>query len=290
MDFTIDSVARLTGISAFTLRNWESRYGLPKPRRHTNGFRIYNEVDIVLLRQVAALVEQGARVSDLAKKLRAGEPLPEPMIQPLGEELASSVDDVFAAMLKFDTERVDRILSLLASRFSAARMVEIVYTPLLQRFGTDWAAEKISIAQEHFATALIRMRLAPMLCLYVPASANSRKVLCATTSGELHEGGLLLLAVQLKLRGWNVIYLGTNLPVDELSEVVKATAPDIACLSFGMTDAARRDLPSLAKLGIPICIGGSATSELGDGKKLPDQIHLFKVGGAEAIGLLEMIV
>lgn len=56
---TISEVSQRTGIPVAGLRNWEQRYGLPRPRRSPGGQRRYTEADCVLLGEVLRLREGG---------------------------------------------------------------------------------------------------------------------------------------------------------------------------------------------------------------------------------------
>lgn len=289
MGYSIDRVARLVGVPAFTLRNWEKRYGLLKPRRLENGFRVYAEEDIALLKRIGVLLSQGARIGELVTLIQSGRQLPDPLPQGDGDELTRGVNDIFEALKRFDTEKLDRLFALMSSRYSAARMLEFLYQPLFSRLGSEWETGLISIAQEHFASACIRMRLAPMLSLAVAPRKDAIKVVCATLQGERHEGGLLLLASQMKLRGWDVIYLGTDLPISELPAVIKSTSPDLICLSFATLKVNSPHIEFLKSLKTTICLGGRAARESVDEENLPSHLHLFRVGGAEAVELLEML-
>jgi DNA-binding transcriptional MerR regulator len=290
MDYTIDHVARLTGISAFTLRNWEKRYEFLRPDRMENGFRAYGDQHVDILRKVAVLLRHGAKIGDLAETIRKGRPLPEVKTVELSPEVQEQAQLLYAALVNYDSDRADSIHSELAARFSTQQMLDLVYAPLLSRLGKDWSVGETSTAQEHFASAFIRLRLAPYLTMQIsPTASPNRKVIAATTTGELHEGGLMLVTAHLKLRGWTTYYFGSSLPIEDIQAAAHAIRPDLVCLSFSDKNVLRSALPQISAIQAPICIGGFGALTY-EGDDLPSNIQVLKSGGKEGVELIEALM
>jgi DNA-binding transcriptional MerR regulator len=289
MDYSIDTVAKLTGISAFTLRNWEKRYDFLKPNRLDNGFRTYGEEHVELLRKVSALLRHGARIGDLADTIGRGRLLPDVPTTELSPEVQKEAKALYSALMNFDLTSADAIQAGLESRFEPVQLLELVYTPLLALLGSDWNSGVATLAQEHFASAFIRLRLAPYLTHAQP-SLSHKKALCATTTGELHEGGLMLLAAHLRLRGWSTYYLGTNLPLDDIQSATRLIQPHVLCLSFTDKHGLSASLDPLSRLNTQVCLGGFGALTFDAEEQLPANLHLFRTNGRAAADSIESLL
>jgi methanogenic corrinoid protein MtbC1 len=290
MEYSIDAVARLTGISAFTLRNWEKRYDFLRPKRLDNGFRAYGDEHVEMLRKVAALLRHGARIGDLAESIRKGKPLPEVRTPELAPEVQEQAKQLYTALMDYNQDRAEAIHSELSARFSTQQMLDLIYSPLLSRMGRDWNTGETTLAQEHFASAFIRLRLAPLLTMTHHGAASSRKkVICATASGELHEGGLMLITAHLKLKGWSTFYLGSNLPLEDVRAAAQTIEPHLICLSFTDKHAFRAAIPLIQEIRCKVCVGGFGALTFDGEDTLPPHLHLLKNSGKEAAEMIEMI-
>ncbi len=282
MAYTIDAVARLTGISAFTLRNWEKRYDFLKPKRLGNGFRTYDDRHVELLRKVATLLSHGARIGDLAECIRKGKPLPEIASHELAPEIAEQVDALFSALLAFDLDRAESVHSRLAGGFSDAELLDLVYSPLLTRIGLEMTSGAHGRPPAHFASTFVRMRLAGFLATPDKAPNPRKKVVCATTERETEDGTILLLSSHLKLSGWGVYFLGTGLPVEDIRAAAEAVKPALVCLDFSDQHGIRAALRSLAQFDCTVCIGGFGALTFDSEEELPRHLRLSKSGGRAA--------
>jgi DNA-binding transcriptional MerR regulator len=232
--YSIGAVARLTGLSLDTLRAWERRYGVVRPGRGPRGRR-YSEAQVTRLRRLAALVERGHAISEVARlddrqladvlgrsagSLRAAEDEPAPTPAP------DLIRPIVEALDRFDHALAERELSRAAALVPARALVHDVVLPLMREVGDRWHRGDLTVAQEHLASGLVRGLLAGLLRAQV-TSADTPTVLLATPAGELHELGLLAAAMLAAGGGLNVVYLGPNLPAQEIvaaAERVQARA------------------------------------------------------------------
>lgn len=290
MGYSIDAVARLTGISPFTLRNWEKRYDFLKPKRLENGFRAYDDAHVEMLRKVSALLRHGARIGDLADNIRKGKPLPEVRLPELVPEVQTQAMELYAALTDFNLERADEIHAELSKSFGSVQMLDLIYAPLLGQMGRDWNCGEATLAQQHFSSSFIRLRLAPYLTAQpTPQASSAKKALCAATSGELHEGSLMLVTAHLKLRGWSTYYLGANLPIEDIRAAAQRIRPDLVCLSFTDKHGIHSALDHLKQIESKVCIGGFGALTYDAEESLPPHLHLFKSSGYDAAELIETI-
>jgi len=240
--FNLRAVVQETGVKPDTLRAWERRYGLPQPQRTSGGHRLYSQHDIDILKWLVARQEEGLSISnavDLWKQLEADgqDPLHMPEYAttqspadiaagPVGETLAEMRDNWVAACLAFDEQRADQVLT----QAFALYPVETVSFELLQegiaRMGQGWYQGDVTVQQEHFASELAMRRLEAMVSA-TPPPTRAGTILAACPPGEDHVFSLLLLTLLLRRQGWNVLYLGANVPVERLETVITAGRPQL---------------------------------------------------------------
>lgn len=282
--YPIRAVSKLTGISIDTLRAWERRYHVVTPQRDERG-RLYTEADVERLRLLSAAVERGHAIGRVAalgdEELQALMSSPVPAADSDGamksvrhdqrDQPSLAPRSVMAAIARLDYAEAERELALLAAVLDPRELVYRVALPLMQEVGEAWHDGKLSIAQEHMASALLRNLVGALVPLYRRSSPVS-KLLFATPSGERHEFGILLSAMLAAGGGLGVVYLGADLPATEIVVAAQKTAPQAVALGLiGATGA------------------GEALKELQEvAQKLPAQIELW-VGGAQGEALIKEV-
>ncbi|BBF99427.1 MULTISPECIES: cobalamin B12-binding domain-containing protein [Pseudonocardia] len=127
--------------------------------------------------------------------------------------------------------------------------------------GEDWAANRISVAQEHAATA-INDRVISTLALSVPRGRGERgRITVACVDGEWHAFPARLLAEVLRLRGFAVDYLGAQVPSAHLITHLHRTGPDAVALSSSIATrlpTAHATISACQAAGVPVIVGGAA--------------------------------
>jgi DNA-binding transcriptional MerR regulator/methylmalonyl-CoA mutase cobalamin-binding subunit len=264
--YNIGAVARMTGISIATLRAWEQRYGFPEAGRSPGGHRLYSEDDVQWLRWVRAQIDGGLRASQAIEALQhhkreileqaAAERLPnEPLALPLFHQ------QLFQVLAAHDTAGADHILgeALLAHNLDDV-MLDVI-GPTLADVGQAWMDGRLDVATEHLATNYLRHRLETWAISSAPPHQLPPVVL-ACAPGELHEGGLLILATLLRRRRWPVVYLGQSVPLPDLAKLAGEIKPRAIVLSATLEESARalielaKWLPTAGGTGRPIVAYG----------------------------------
>jgi DNA-binding transcriptional MerR regulator/methylmalonyl-CoA mutase cobalamin-binding subunit len=284
MTYRIKRVAHLTGINPATLRAWERRYGLVAPDRTGSGYRLYTDEDVAMLSRIKALVDEGLTIGEAITRVRRGsEPLPADGAGPSVREARARM---LEALLAFDRrgalEAYDSI-----SNLPPVRRVEEVLLPLVREVGDLWGCAEIGVAEEHFASAIIREKLAGIMEDLDTGTARGPEAVCVGLAGERHEFGLMGISINLATRGWRVLYLGVDLPMDEVQRVVQTRRPALLCTSvvnqMGTAEFRRlvRELRDMAPPETEIVIGGPG---------LPDSTAVADVAGVhvaeELVGLV----
>jgi DNA-binding transcriptional MerR regulator/methylmalonyl-CoA mutase cobalamin-binding subunit len=263
LTYPLKAAARLTGLSPELIRAWERRYGVVKPIRTPGGTRRYRATDLDHLRLVKAVVDRGHRIGEVARldpaeleRGAAASPIPS----------SDCLHEILAALERLDGAEAQRLLSLQLSVLGPARFARDFAAPLLREIGERWAAERLPIASEHLATGVLRALMGSAL---QPSAVNllGPRIVFATPFGEPHELGLQIAALTALSAGANPIYLGAELPDEELVDsAMRAGAAAMA----------------LSLVTIPLDRAAQAVCAIRGG--LPDDIQLW-VGGAMASAL-----
>jgi methanogenic corrinoid protein MtbC1 len=138
-----------------------------------------------------------------------------------------------------------------------------VIVPYLTSLGERWHQGTASIAQEHFASNVIRGRLAGLARGW--GGGQGPRAVLACPPGELHDMGLVIFGIVLNRNGWRIDYFGLSTPVEEIERHVETARPDLVVLA-----AARREtlepfaagLAAIARRAPLAFAGGGATPEL----------------------------
>jgi MerR family transcriptional regulator, light-induced transcriptional regulator len=271
--YPIRAVSKLTGISIDTLRAWERRYQVVTPQRDERG-RVYTEADVQHLRLLNAAVESGHAIGQVAtlsdKELQALIARPHAVTNDTralksrqSEEPGGALRAVFTAIERLDYAEAERELALLATVLPPRELVHRVVLPLMKEVGDAWHRGELGIAHEHMTSALVRNLLGALIPLHRRTSPAG-KLLFATPSGEQHEFGILIAAMLAVGGGMGIVYLGSNLPAEEVLSAAQKTAPQAVVLGFIGANGARAGLVEIERIA----------------HKLPSQIE-FWIGGAK---------
>lgn len=246
--YKIGTVTKLTGLSPFLLRAWENRYGLLEPQRSETGRRFYTQEDVETLLAVKRLLDRGHAIGEVAAwgpaRIRAeaedtgvveppSPPVPNAAVVPVRDDARERVFATLKARLVAAADALDRreFDSALAEAASVASFDTVtagLLLPVLE-IGNRWERGETSVAAEHFATSAIRQRLLSMIQSTSPTVGPGALVACAP--GDYHEIGALHATYRLSREGWVVIYLGANLPVEELVSAIERTNPKLVGLA-----------------------------------------------------------
>ena len=203
----IGQLAGRVGVSATLLRAWERRYGLLEPVRTHHGYRLYSAEDEARVRSMLALITDGVAPQQAARMVISG--TAPAAVARAGD--ASPADDLAllgAALERFDDVAANAVFDELLARYTVRTVLSAVVVPYLAGLGDRWARGEATIAQEHFASNLLRGRLLGLARGW-DAGVGPRALL-ACPSGELHDLGLICFGIALRGHGWRITYLGAT--------------------------------------------------------------------------------
>ncbi len=217
----IGELSRRTGVSDHVLRAWERRYALLRPVRTEGGYRLYSGDDEQRVRRMLDLLEQGlspAEAARVARDKEQGDGAADPGTSPDGQILSRLRANLSTAVERLDPGRGQRALDTLLSSVTVETALREVLMPFLHDLGERWQRGDASIAQEHFASQLLRGRIAALAA--GGTGGVGARALLACPPGERHDIALLSFGLVLGRQGWAVTFLGADTPVESVAELL----------------------------------------------------------------------
>jgi methanogenic corrinoid protein MtbC1 len=270
--YSIKAVSTATGINEHTIRAWEKRYKAISPERSDSNRRMYSEAEVEKLHLLGEAVMLGHNIGSIAQlSVSDLKSLLNKKINPSSEYSFKNdlleTDEIIIkctdAIKAYDGGSLETLLLKASTKMSQPHLIENLVVPLIYQVGDLWHDGIIRIANEHLASSVIRFFLMNLIDLNSPTS-SAPVIISATPRGQEHELGALIVGVIASSIGWKVIYLGANLPVEEIAAAADNLKAKIVSLSivYPVDDPQLyRDLKNLKKMlpsKVSIIAGGRA--------------------------------
>lgn len=251
----IGELSRRVNVPVASLRAWEARYGLLTPTRTQGGFRLYGPDDVVRVLAMRTNLERGLSAAEAARlalaETRQGAA---PMLLDVTSELR-------AALAAFDEDGAQAVLDGLLGSLGLEAVLREVVVPFLRDLGERWRHGEISVAQEHFASNVVRGRLMSLARGW--GRGFGPLALLACVEGEQHDMPLLVFGLLLRSYGWRIGFLGADTPLPSLVQAAREVRPAAVVVSGttqGALDGHSAGLQEIALLA-PLYVAGAAASE-----------------------------
>ncbi|MDH4281622.1 MAG: MerR family transcriptional regulator [Myxococcales bacterium] len=234
--YRVGMVSKMTGLSTHTLRMWEKRYAAVVPKRTEAGGRLYTDADVERLRLLHDLVGRGHSIGGIANLPAAdlrhmAATFSRPSSPPALQHLPEIRRRVLGAIEDLRVGEAEQLLSSAALSTEPREFLETIVAPVLVEIGERWQKGELRIAHEHACSTVMRGLLFSLMRLY-PASDAGRRAVVATPAKEDHELGALMVAMLAAMYGWSVLYLGTDLPAEEIVYAVDHSRAELLMLSI----------------------------------------------------------
>ena len=277
--YLIGTVSKRSGVKSDLVRAWERRYEAVKPTRTAGGHRVYTDQDIARLKLLNQATSHGHSISQIAqfsldelkKLLQQEDALSSSIGQSnlLGSDKQFLAEDYiekcYAAVLAFDARGLEAHFENAIVELRSQAFIEDLVTPLLTRIGDRWKKGELRPIHEHMTSSVIRS-LTYILRNNNPCPEHAPRMIVSTPIGQLHELGALLAAIMAELNGWQVTYLGANLPAEEIAAAAKFTHARAVTISisFNAEDhIVPKEIRRLRKLmgnDVALIVGGRAAA------------------------------
>ena len=220
-NYSIDQFSSITGITKFVLRTWENRYAYLKANRSETNIRIYNDEMIVRALNTNYLLEAGYKISKISKISEIE--LIKIVDEIKGKQIEGKenyyINQIIISTLEFSTSKFNKVFEEGVLDFGIIEFYKKVILTMLNRIGILWLTNKIGPSQEHFLSENIKQKLIVASDVYLTQEYKKETWLLFLPDNEFHEIGLLFARFLLVKNGFNVIYLGSNLPYESLNQV-----------------------------------------------------------------------
>ena len=241
------------------LRAWERRYGLLRPTRSPGGLRLYSADDLARVREMQQHLAGGlaaAEAAALAARSEDEQFVPSPRLPTMAR------DELAAALDAFDEPRAQSTLDQLLSETTVERVLTDVILPYLEKLGERWERGEASVAQEHFATSVLRGRLLGLARGW--GRGLGPVALLACLPGERHELGLIAFGLALRSHGWRIAFFGSDTPLETVDKAADDLQPSLVVLSAITPDLVHAALPQLQTLAnrYRVALGGRGAVDL----------------------------
>lgn len=264
----IGTLAARVGVSETLLRAWEKRYGLLAPQRSAAGYRLYGPEDE---RRARAMLEArrmnvpaGQAASEILTASRVGEPgASTPPARPgnPAADAAAALADLRLAMTAYDVGGMHRIIDRTLGHMSVEASVRDILLPFLRGVGEGWERGEVDVADEHFASDLVRTRVAALM---VGAGSEAGPLaLLACPPDERHDIALKAFELVLFRAGWRTRFLGADTPTSSLAFAADVIRPDVLVLAATEPRAflLDGDLPAYGVRCTVLLAGAGASAE-----------------------------
>lgn len=231
--YSIKDLENFTKIKAHTLRIWEQRYALLSPERTDTNIRYYSDKDLKKILNINLLYQNGLKISKIAK-LSEKEIFREAAKILLEDEVSGrdEINSFVENILALNEAGIQESLKRITQKIGMERLYTEVLIPLLEKVGTLWQVDAISVSHEHFLSNILREFLITNISGIENARVAKGKVVLFLPEHEKHELSLLFYYFLLKKKGYDCFYLGQSVPMKDLREFVNETEPDFIVTSL----------------------------------------------------------
>ena len=228
MSYSIDQFSKITGISKLVLRTWENRYNfLQAPRTKTN-IRFYSDQLLIKALKAKFLIDSGYKISIITTQSDIE-------LDHLIEELKNTssnpsydyyINKMIESGIKYDATLFNDTYKTCLLDFDHVDFYIHIMLPTFSKIGLFWLTNRMNPAQEHFLSEMFKQKVYSEIDRIKKPNPNSSTWLLFLPPNEYHEIGLLFSRFLLTQNGFNVIYLGANVPLSALEQVSKTKKID----------------------------------------------------------------
>lgn len=168
-----------------------------------------------------------------------------------------------ALLLGKHTECSKLVRTYLSNQLSINELYQEILTKALYDVGELWEFNKISVASEHLASAIVEAIMNQLYLEIISEKKRIKTVIASCVENEFHQIGIKMISDIFEMNGWDALFLGSNTPTTELISFIKLKQPDVLAISLTLYF----NLPNLEKMiekiriefpALPILVGGQA--------------------------------
>jgi DNA-binding transcriptional MerR regulator len=231
--YLIKDFEALSGIKAHTIRIWEQRYGILKPKRTTTNIRQYNDDELKFLLNISTLNRNGYKISRLAEMNRGEIAEKVRQITESNFDYPNQINALTVAMVDMNEMEFEKVLNVNVAQLGFEVTIESIIFPFLHQIGLMWQTGGINPAQEHFISNLIRQKIIVQIDRMKERFDDYKaRSLLFLPEDEFHELSLLYFDYQLRKHHHHTMYLGQNVPLRDVEAVAEIFQPEFVFSIF----------------------------------------------------------
>ena len=219
--YSIDQFSGITGITKFVLRTWENRYGYLKADRTDTNIRVYTDEMVVRALNTNYLLNNGFKISKIVS-LTDQQVFEEVEVIKLKDKSTNAeyyINEIIVSALTFNSVKFDTVYNEGVQEFGLLAFYKEVILQTMHKIGILWLTNRVAPSQEHFLSEHIKQKIAVATDSKFSKNNTGPSWLLFLPEGEFHEIGLLFAKFLLVQHGYNVIFLGPNVPYGSLVQV-----------------------------------------------------------------------
>ena len=219
--YSIDQFSGITGITKFVLRTWENRYGYLKAERTDTNIRVYTDAMVVRALNTNYLMNNGYKISKIAKlsDTQIFETVENLKVKANSNNVEYYINEIIVSALTFNSIKFDSVYNEGVEKFGLLDFYKRVILETMHKIGILWLTNRVAPSQEHFLSEHIKQKIAVATDTKFSKNNTGESWLLFLPEGEFHEIGLLFAKFLLVQHGYNVIFLGPNVPYGSLVQV-----------------------------------------------------------------------
>ncbi|MBE38372.1 MAG: hypothetical protein CMP50_07020 [Flavobacteriales bacterium] len=222
MSYSIDQFSKITGISKLVLRTWENRYDYLQAARTKTNIRLYSDQLLIKALKTKFLIDSGYKISIITTKSDSE-------LDHLIAELKNSsnhetsydyyINKMIESGITYDTKLFNDTYKECLLDFNHVDVYIKIMLPTFSKIGLFWLTNRMNPAQEHFLSEMFKQKVYSEINSIKKSNRASSNWLLFLPPDEYHEIGLLFARFLLLQNGFDVIYLGANVPLSALKQV-----------------------------------------------------------------------
>jgi len=218
--YSIEQFSEITGINKILIRTWENRYNFIEPKRTSTNIRYYDDAMLVKGIKYSILVKNGYKISKLVNHN-------EKYISQLIEEtlkITSNLNkknDIYISKflesaILFNQLLFNKTYKSCIKNLGIVNFYKDVLIKTMNQISILFLNSKITPANEHFLSENIRVKIGYEIEKIKNKTLSRKKWVLFLPESEYHDIGLLFTYLILKIKNYEVIYLGQNVPRENL--------------------------------------------------------------------------
>ena len=244
MGYSIDQFSKITGINKLVLRTWENRYEFLKAERSETNIRYYSDNLLIKALNTKFLIDNGYKISFISSQ-------DDKEIDGLVESIKRDIDTItysdyyvnklIKSALNFNSNLFNKVYKECLLSYDIIEFYKQILLPTFSKIGLFWLTKRINPAQEHFLSEMFKQKIYKHIDDIDKSNKKLKTWLLFLPPNEHHEIGLLFSRFLLLQYGFNVIYLGANVPLYAVEQIAKTKKIDNT-LFFSISNLSKKSI------------------------------------------------